>query len=111
MHKAGSLLGLGMQDGFWDKERILPEGWVKYSTAPTPANPLYGAGWWLGPGLMNVTGSHTRDLAFPPSFHIQPQAQCSDWNKGTFPSAQRTMEIAQCFPFIGLLLDLCPAIS
>jgi CubicO group peptidase (beta-lactamase class C family) len=43
---------LFLQDGLWGGERILPEGWVAYSTAPTAAASFYGAGWWRGyPGM------------------------------------------------------------
>lgn len=42
---------LYLQDGIWQGERILPEGWVRYTT--TPAEPAlhgkYGAHWWLTP--------------------------------------------------------------
>lgn len=43
---------LFLQDGVWLGERILPEGWVAYSTTPTPAAPQgrYGAHWWLNAG-------------------------------------------------------------
>ena len=43
---------LYFQDGVWAGERILPEGWVKYSITPTPKAPLgeYGAYWWLNSG-------------------------------------------------------------
>lgn len=39
-------------DGVWNKERILPEGWVAYSTHPTPGAPKgeYGAHFWLNAG-------------------------------------------------------------
>ncbi len=39
-------------DGVWDNERILPEGWVSYSTTPTPKAPQgkYGAQFWLNAG-------------------------------------------------------------
>lgn len=38
-----------LQDGTWMGERLLPEGWMKYSTTPTPGNPRnnYGAHFWL----------------------------------------------------------------
>jgi CubicO group peptidase (beta-lactamase class C family) len=43
---------LYLQDGVWQGERILPEGWVKYTTTPTPKAPLgeYGALFWLNAG-------------------------------------------------------------
>jgi CubicO group peptidase (beta-lactamase class C family) len=39
-------------DGVWNGQRILPEGWVRYVTTPTPAAPdgCYGAHWWLNAG-------------------------------------------------------------
>ena len=43
---------LYLNDGVWNGERILPEGWVKYSTTPAPAADMgrYGAHWWLNAG-------------------------------------------------------------
>jgi len=43
---------LHMQDGVWQGERILPEGWVKFITQPAPANKArdYGAFFWLNAG-------------------------------------------------------------
>lgn len=38
-----------LQDGWWQGEQLLPEGWMKYSTTPTPSNPRnnFGAHFWL----------------------------------------------------------------
>ncbi|MDH5316080.1 MAG: beta-lactamase family protein [Gemmatimonadota bacterium] len=43
---------LYLRDGVWNGERILPEGWVRYSVTPAPAAPLgeYGGQWWLNAG-------------------------------------------------------------
>ena len=43
---------LYLNDGVWNGERILPEGWVKYSVTPAPAAAMgrYGAHWWLNAG-------------------------------------------------------------
>jgi CubicO group peptidase (beta-lactamase class C family) len=43
---------LYLQDGVWEGERLLPEGWVSYTTTPTPKAPLgeYGALFWLNAG-------------------------------------------------------------
>ena len=43
---------LYLNDGMWNGERILPEGWVRYSTTPAPAAPRreYGAQIWLNVG-------------------------------------------------------------
>jgi CubicO group peptidase (beta-lactamase class C family) len=40
---------LYLQDGVWQGRRILPKGWVAFSTRPTPQSPggRYGAHWWL----------------------------------------------------------------
>jgi CubicO group peptidase (beta-lactamase class C family) len=39
-------------DGVWEGERLLPKGWVDYSTTPTPGAPKgeYGAQFWLNAG-------------------------------------------------------------
>lgn len=40
---------LYLQDGVWDVQRILPEGWVAYTRSPAPGDPRgrYGAHFWL----------------------------------------------------------------
>ena len=43
---------LYLDDGVWDDQRILPEGWVEYGVTPTPeaSRGQYGAHWWLNAG-------------------------------------------------------------
>lgn len=43
---------LYLNDGLWNGERILPEGWVEYTTTPAPAAERgeYGAQFWLNAG-------------------------------------------------------------
>jgi CubicO group peptidase (beta-lactamase class C family) len=58
---------LHAQDGMWEGERVLPEGWVAFVRTPAPAAPKaeYGAHWWLR--LDTPSGS---DARLPPdAFH------------------------------------------
>lgn len=50
---------LYLQDGVWDSRRVLPEGWVTYTTTPTPKAPKgqYGALFWLNAGAPNNPGN------------------------------------------------------
>lgn len=43
---------LYLKDGVWNEERLLPDGWVAYSTTPTPGAKKgeYGAQFWLNAG-------------------------------------------------------------
>lgn len=43
---------LYLQDGMWNGENILPQGWVAYTRSPAPAAPAreYGAHFWLNLG-------------------------------------------------------------
>jgi CubicO group peptidase (beta-lactamase class C family) len=43
---------LYLNDGVWNGKRILPEGWVKYTTTPAKGaqRGQYGAQWWLNAG-------------------------------------------------------------
>ncbi|HEY3405644.1 MAG TPA: serine hydrolase [Ohtaekwangia sp.] len=57
---------LYLNDGVWNGERILPEGWVTYSTTPAPAalNREYGAQIWLNRGNPNDS-SHVEYPGLP----------------------------------------------
>ena len=47
---------LYLQDGEWNGKQLLPQGWVNYSTIPTPAAPQgqYGAHFWTNGGIHSV---------------------------------------------------------
>lgn len=51
MLPAESFIRLGIlmaRDGVWEGKRILPEGWVKETVTPSPANPNWGLHMWIG---------------------------------------------------------------
>ena len=109
-------LGMLMeQDGIWNGERILPEGWVKYMTTPTPPAKIgnYGVQTWLNAGKNGKR-------AFPslPSelFHF---AGFNGQNVSVFPSrdlvivrmgATKGGEWGQ-EKFLGQILDAIPVLS
>ena len=69
---------LFLQDGVWNGHRILPDGWVSFSTTPTAQSTgeNYGAHWWLK--LQPEIGGGTRAAArIPPDafFAIGHEAQ------------------------------------
>jgi CubicO group peptidase (beta-lactamase class C family) len=61
---------LYLNDGVWNGERILPQGWVKFTATPAPAKNAvgkdsYGAMWWLNAGP--ATGPNQRKLPDVPA--------------------------------------------
>ncbi|MEL7454621.1 MAG: serine hydrolase, partial [Pseudomonadota bacterium] len=63
---------LYLQDGIWNGERLLPEGWVSFARSETPAANanVYGAGWWITPPE-GVERSHSQAAITGPydAFH------------------------------------------
>jgi CubicO group peptidase (beta-lactamase class C family) len=60
---------LFLQDGVWNGKRLLPEGWVGYSTSPAAEDPngIYGAHWWLDlPGSRDEDGNLRDDIPAVP---------------------------------------------
>jgi CubicO group peptidase (beta-lactamase class C family) len=65
-------------DGIWNNERILPEGWVQYVSTPTPTAPIgeYGAHFWLNAGAPGGASNRTfpklpTDLVYLSGFNSQ----------------------------------------
>jgi CubicO group peptidase (beta-lactamase class C family) len=100
---------LYLQDGVWNGERILPEGWVTYTSTPTAHAPRgeYGAHFWLNAGAPTSPGNRLwsnapRDTFAAQGFHEQrviiipskklvlvrfgTTVNVSDWNTDEFIS-------------------------
>lgn len=61
---------LYLQDGTWQGKRILPEGWVKYTTTPArKSDNQYGVQFWLNKGKHEIKGYP--DIYFCDGFHGQ----------------------------------------
>ena len=60
---------LYLHDGMWEGKRILPAGWVQFSTTPSPASPAgeYGAHFWLK--LPNAYNDGDESRMPPDTFH------------------------------------------
>ncbi len=61
---------LALRDGTWNGRRILPAGWMRFTTTPAPAAPEgeYAAHWWLK--LRPNRGAGARAPLLPPdAFH------------------------------------------
>ena len=64
---------LFLNNGVFNGERILPEGWVAYSTTPATAAKRgeYGAQWWLNAGTIANPDSRTYPNVPPDSFQAE----------------------------------------
>jgi CubicO group peptidase (beta-lactamase class C family) len=64
---------LYLRGGHWDGEQILPEEWVEFTRAPSPANPEYGAQWWLDlerPGVSYAIGLDGQVITVDPAHDL-----------------------------------------
>ena len=64
------------QDGVWMGERILPEGWVHYSTTPKTTDRQYGAHFWLDIQQKNRTMDLDKSLPADAFHAIGYEGQC-----------------------------------
>ena len=63
-------------DGVWMGERILPEGWVHYSTTPETTDRQYGAHFWLDIQQKNRTMDLDKSLPADAFHAIGYEGQC-----------------------------------
>jgi CubicO group peptidase (beta-lactamase class C family) len=63
---------LYLNDGYWLGQRLLPEGWVEYTTTPAKAAPRgeYGAQFWLNAGQPGKPENRTFPDAPPDMFYM-----------------------------------------
>jgi CubicO group peptidase (beta-lactamase class C family) len=64
---------LFLRGGEWDGEQILPEEWVEFCRTPSPANPEYGAHWWLDPlrpGVFYAVGIRGNVITVDPAHDL-----------------------------------------
>jgi CubicO group peptidase (beta-lactamase class C family) len=69
---------LCLQDGVWEGRRLLPEGWVKFLSTPTPQSvgDCYGAHWWTKVAR-EMGGDSEAARRLPPAFHaFGHEGQC-----------------------------------
>ena len=108
---------LFLQDGVWDGERLLPKGWVDYSTTPAPAAPNgnYGAHWWLDlpgsaddrPGAPQVPddaffalGHDGQSISVIPSKELVVVRLGLTRNRDAFDLRQFIANLSQLFPTV-----------
>lgn len=69
--KLGMLL---MQDGVWQGQRLLPEGYVAAMRTPTAQNPYAGLGVWVAGRYTERRGFAHPDVAYGKVLHSEPYA-------------------------------------
>lgn len=69
---------LCLQDGVWEGRRLLPEGWVRFVSTPTPQSvgDCYGAHWWTRVAR-EMGGDSEAARRLPPAYHaFGHEGQC-----------------------------------
>jgi CubicO group peptidase (beta-lactamase class C family) len=64
---------LFLRGGEWDGEQILPQQWVELARTPSPAEPEYGAHWWLDPlrpGVFYAVGIRGNVITVDPAHDV-----------------------------------------
>jgi CubicO group peptidase (beta-lactamase class C family) len=63
---------LVLRGGVWDDRRIVSEGWIDSTRAPTSGNPAYGAHWWLfdPPGSFRAMGLFGQQIVVVPALDL-----------------------------------------
>lgn len=61
-----------LHDGVWERERILPEGYVKEMTTPTPENPYFGLSIWVAGRYAERRGFANPDRGMAEILHGEP---------------------------------------
>lgn len=64
---------LYLRGGWWDGKRLLDESWIEFSRNPSPAEPEYGAHWWLDmerPGVMYALGFNGQVITVDPAHDL-----------------------------------------
>jgi CubicO group peptidase (beta-lactamase class C family) len=77
MIPAESILRLGilvLQDGIWNGQRLLPEGYVKEMLTPTRENPYYGLGVYVAGRYTERRGAANPERKVPGTLHSEPYA-------------------------------------
>lgn len=78
---------LYLNDGVWEGERLLPEGWVDYTRTPAPTakNKHYGALFWLNAGATDftqITPEEKGGRNTPPFLSLPPDAYFANGHDG-----------------------------
>jgi CubicO group peptidase (beta-lactamase class C family) len=64
---------LFLRGGEWDGEQILPQEWTELARTPSPAEPEYGAHWWLDrlrPGVFYAVGIRGNVITVDPAHDL-----------------------------------------
>ncbi|WP_041373072.1 serine hydrolase domain-containing protein [Phenylobacterium zucineum] len=95
----GRLGLLYLNDGVWNGERLLPEGWSRFVATPAPAQPEKGAGygaffWLYGPGQGLPEGTYAMNGNRGQYVFIVPSRKLVIVRRGFDPAGKRFDEAA-----------------
>lgn len=104
---------LYLNEGVWGGKRIVSEGWVDFSSTPSPQNDKYGGHWWIYEDAYSAEGFGGQYVLVSPSKNMVMVITAANSNDSLFglPAVPQEGQAVRSFVLRQDLYDLFPVVD